>query len=132
MQIKALTTFVAYTGQMLVFNAGDVGDLPDDMARRYIEDGQAEPIEPTLADICSAIVVELDATSPASDPLDHDGDGHPGGSTAPSDPDGNLRALREHYEALAGKRVFNGWDADTLRSKIAALEAAGDGDAPAA
>lgn len=143
MQIKALTTFVAYTGQMQVFNAGDVGDLPDDMAIRYIENGQAEPVKLTLADICAAIVDELGnpmdipngsaLDEPAIiSPLDHDHDGEPGGSTAPADPDGDLNALRDHYEALAGKRVFNGWDADTLRAKIAALEAAGDGDAPAA
>lgn len=149
MQIKALTTFVAYTGQMHVFNAGDVGELPDQMARRYIEDGQAEPFEPTLADMCAAIVDELGnpmdipegslADEPGTiNPLDHDGDGEPGGSIAPADPDGDLHALRTRYEELADKRVFNGWNADTLRAKIAALEADlddavdTDGDAPAA
>lgn len=30
-----------------------------------------------------------------------------------------LSALREQYQAMVGKRPFMGWDADTLRQKIA-------------
>lgn len=30
-----------------------------------------------------------------------------------------LSALREQYQAVLGKRPFMGWDADTLRGKIA-------------
>ncbi len=29
-------------------------------------------------------------------------------------------ALREEYQRVFGKKAFNGWDADTLREKIAA------------
>jgi hypothetical protein len=36
--------------------------------------------------------------------------------------DTDLDTLRERYEALSGKRVYYGWDADTLRGKIAELE----------
>lgn len=49
--------------------------------------------------------------------LDHDGNGHPGGSKAPEQTD-DLKALREEYEAKMGKRPFYGWDAATLREKM--------------
>lgn len=50
--------------------------------------------------------------------LDHDNNGHEGGSrTAAGD---DLTPLRAEYFAKLGKRPFNGWDADTLREKIAA------------
>lgn len=38
---------------------------------------------------------------------------------APS-PEDEMRALREAYEEALGKRPFMGWDAETLREKIAA------------
>lgn len=33
-----------------------------------------------------------------------------------------LTALRDEYERALGKRPFNGWDAATLREKIAAVK----------
>lgn len=51
------------------------------------------------------------------DPLDHDGDGKPGGSAAPEHTD-ELAALRAQYADLYGKRPFMGWDAKTLTAKI--------------
>lgn len=33
--------------------------------------------------------------------------------------DGDLAALRAEYQEAVGKRAFHGWDADTLREKIA-------------
>lgn len=38
----------------------------------------------------------------------------------------DLAALREEYTAVVGKRPFNGWDAATLRGKIAAHLSAAD------
>ena len=58
--------------------------------------------------------------------LDHDQNGSPDGSTAQAGDE--LPALRDEYEKLAGKRVFNGWDADTVRAKIAELKASDDAD----
>lgn len=52
------------------------------------------------------------------DPLDHDGDGRKGGSKKPEQT-GELPGLRAEYEKAVGKRPFMGWDADTLREKIA-------------
>lgn len=49
--------------------------------------------------------------------LDHDKDGREGGSkTAAGD---DIAALRAEYFSKVGKRPFNGWDAATLREKIA-------------
>ncbi|WP_313444515.1 hypothetical protein [Brevundimonas sp.] len=36
--------------------------------------------------------------------------------------DDDLPALRDAYKSKLGKRPFNGWDADTLRAKIAEAE----------
>lgn len=49
-------------------------------------------------------------------PLDHDGDGRPGGSTSGGE---NMQALRAEYQAKMGKRAFPGWDAATLKAKMA-------------
>jgi hypothetical protein len=49
--------------------------------------------------------------------LDHDDNGREGGSKSAG---GNLTALRAEYREKLGKNPFNGWDAATLREKIAA------------
>jgi 16S rRNA G1207 methylase RsmC len=40
--------------------------------------------------------------------------------SAGEDPKAEVRALRDELHGLTGKNVFSGWDADTLRAKIAA------------
>lgn len=32
----------------------------------------------------------------------------------------DIKTLREEYQRVIGRKPFNGWDADTLRQKIAA------------
>ena len=54
-----------------------------------------------------------------ADPLNHDGDGKKGGSPKPPEAD-DLSALRAEYQDKFGKRPFMGWDAVTLREKLAA------------
>lgn len=49
--------------------------------------------------------------------FDHDGDGVPGGSAAPVE---DVASLRKEYFEKLGKRPFPGWNAETLREKIAA------------
>jgi len=44
---------------------------------------------------------------------------------APAPAAGGLSALRDEYEKVVGKRPFNGWDAATLREKIAAAQSEG-------
>jgi hypothetical protein len=51
--------------------------------------------------------------------LDHDGNGKPGGSAGAAD---HMRALREEYTRVVGKRPFSGWDEATLREKMAAAQ----------
>jgi len=53
------------------------------------------------------------------DPLDRDGDGKKGGSSKPPEAD-DLSTLRAEYHEKFGKRPFMGWDAATLREKLAA------------
>jgi hypothetical protein len=59
-------------------------------------------------------------------PLDHDGNGKPGGSSKPDDAGEDIAALRAEYHTALGKRPFAGWDAATLREKIAEQAKAGD------
>ena len=44
--------------------------------------------------------------------------------SAPDPDEPDIAAVRAEYERLIGKRPFMGWDAATLRAKIAAHEAA--------
>jgi|GEM_PF-1302709 len=39
--------------------------------------------------------------------------------------DDEIKSLRSQYETVLGKRAFAGWDAETLRQKIAQAEANG-------
>lgn len=60
--------------------------------------------------------------------LDHDGDGEPGGSISGGQGD-EITELRKRYKEVTGRGVFNGWDAETLRAKIAEAEKqSADGD----
>jgi len=57
-----------------------------------------------------------------AEPLGHDQDGKKGGSKAPKKAD-DLKELRKQYQEVVGKKPFAGWDAETLKSKIAAAKA---------
>jgi hypothetical protein len=35
------------------------------------------------------------------------------------DPEEEMKALREQYQDVVGKRPYHGWDAETLKAKIA-------------
>ena len=41
---------------------------------------------------------------------------------APGHDGDDLTALRAEYQEVVGKKAFHGWDADTLREKIAAAK----------
>ena len=56
------------------------------------------------------------ATTEAAHPLDHDGDGAPGGSIKQADPD--IGAVRAEYQTKTGKRPFPGWDIAQLRRRM--------------
>lgn len=63
-------------------------------------------------------------TNRPANPFDHDGDGIPGGSRKPEGDQDELKALRLAYRQAFGSRPFSGWDAETLREKLAQLPAA--------
>jgi len=39
------------------------------------------------------------------------------------DPEEEMKALREEYQSVIGKRPYHGWDAETLKAKIAEAKA---------
>jgi len=127
-RIRALSTFVEFDGrQMCVFNAGDEGPLRADIAARKIEEGAAEALLAVELDGSDQHLPPADAavkTAPARDPLDHDGDGKPGGSIAPDGDKAELAALRALYKEALGKAPFHGWDAAELQRRIDAADQA--------
>lgn len=42
------------------------------------------------------------------------------------DPEEELKALRDEYQNVVGKKPYHGWSAETLREKIAEAQGAGD------
>lgn len=51
----------------------------------------------------------------------------PVAAPVPTDAADGMDALRAEYQARVGKRPWMGWDADTLRAKMAAHEPTADG-----
>jgi hypothetical protein len=105
--------------------------VPEDVAAKFVLEGKVEAALPDFdasalrvnrgtGKIMTPVEGVADGQFHQADlsQLDHDGDGTPGGSTTSP---GDLKELRAQYEAVAGKRVFNGWDADELSRRIAAL-----------
>lgn len=124
--VKAVQPFVAFTGEMRVFNVGDEKPLPADVAQTYLDSGQAV----------------LPGTKPAKPQLDRDGDGKPGGSKGGADSSAALGAARKRYRAAVKKNAGPKWDVATIEAKLAKHLAAnpaqpdageaGEADAPPA
>lgn len=45
MKIKATSTIIAFDGQMVVINAGETGELRDDLAQQEIDAGKAVAVK---------------------------------------------------------------------------------------
>lgn len=45
-------------------------------------------------------------------------DMRPQKAVEPQEEDGEIKALREQYQDVVGKRAFHGWDANELRERI--------------
>jgi len=129
MLIKAISQIIewdAEAGRSCIINKGEEGEASEALAMRLIEEGVAE----------APLIIHAQTNPPVHAPilsqLDHDGDGEPGGSDAPTGDD--ITALRAEYKELAGKGFFPGWDAAELHRRIDALkaDAAPADDAPAA
>ncbi len=86
------------------------------MANNY-RDRMLTARDPRFAKIHDRLYGRRDMQAPKINPLDHDGDGRPGGSVAQRGAD--IAAVRLRYTEIVGKRPFNGWDIPTLEAKIA-------------
>lgn len=99
MRIRALKTFThpAEIG-MIVLNAAKgkakagEAELPDEVAQAYVDAGMAEKVK-TAGESAGA------ANQPGDD----------------------LKALRAEYKAKSGRSPYQGWSADDLRMKLAAI-----------
>lgn len=92
-------------------NKGDTFSAPQGDARILIATGRARP-----APVKPAVYATRDMRAAPFHPLDHDKDGHKGGS--PRQP-GDLSAVRAEYRAKLGKQPFYGWDEAEMRRRIA-------------
>ncbi|MDQ4421466.1 hypothetical protein OOT33_13645 [Sphingobium sp. DEHP117] len=84
--------------------------VPEEAVAKLAAEGKVEPVDPD-----------------SLPQLDHDGDGHPGGSISATGDD--IATLRKLYKDTIGKAPFNGWSAEELRKRIADAAPA-DEDAP--
>lgn len=107
------------------------GVVDEDIAKAASNAGVLVGVKTQTAMEGVAVVAPSKATKELPQ-LDHDGDGKPGGSTSGGDGD-DMKALRQEYQEVVGKKAFAGWDADTLRAKMAeaADQDASDDDADA-
>ena len=90
-----------YYGQLRAID--DVFEVTDGLKASWFEE-----VEPEVATAAEA----------AKSPLDHDGDGKPGGSTAPEKTP-LLKQLRKQFRDLFGKKPFSSWGEAELQAKIA-------------
>lgn len=72
MKVEAIQAFTAFTGEMVVFNAGDVRDLPDAVAKQYIEAGLAKKSGKSVTQVADAVDAANEApvadVPPAAEP----------------------------------------------------------------
>lgn len=55
MKVQALSPFTAFTGEMVVFNTGDVRDIPEAVAKQYIEAGLAKKTSSKETEVAPAV-----------------------------------------------------------------------------
>jgi hypothetical protein len=92
-------------------------------AWRYGPKGEAEVFQ-SEADVPKGWVDHPSKVKAAPiEKFDHNGDGKPGGSTAP-EPTEDLAALRAKYKDVVGKRAFPGWDVAEIERRLAEHAAA--------
>lgn len=106
--IKAISPFVAFTGEMRVFNVGDEKPLPADIAQTYLDSGQAE----------------LPGKKTAKPQLDRDGDGAAGGSKKGKESTSALGAARKRYKAAVKKNAGPRWGVEKIEEELAKFLAA--------
>ena len=113
MKMRALKSFSYNTRRLL---PGDHFETKRDIDARLLEvNRRAERVReigtlpPPPADLAKKLM---------TNPLDHDGNGEPGGSKIPDGDKEALNKLRAEYTELLGKKPFPGWDAAELQKRI--------------
>jgi len=122
-KLKAVKGLTYNTRRLL---PGDVFDASPRDARLLLAirkaEAMREPVElppppPAVAEkIAATFVPPTPPNDPNPPPIP------PNDPNPPTPPPDYLAALRAEYEAALGKRPFMGWDAATLREKIAAAK----------
>jgi hypothetical protein len=69
MKVKAIKPFTAFAGEMIVFNSGDVRELPDAVAEQYIEAGLADKAAKGLKETPAETGSDLSAPDASSAPV---------------------------------------------------------------
>lgn len=100
--IKALGTFTAFTGEMQVFNKGDKGELPEDVAIEYINAGLA-------AKSTAGASVDESAATNVTAPKSN--------KKVSADPE--LGDARKRYRAVFGKNPGPKWSVEKINQVIA-------------
>lgn len=103
-------------------DTADLGDMPEALRARVERTQGAKMAE--LAAPPADLVERAAGQQPdsAAAAFDGDGDGLPGGSSAP-EPSEALTELRREYTRVTGRRFFSGWTADDLRQRISEAQA---------
>lgn len=86
------------------------------LAARGIDSFDVDPKMLPYFQRCGFLVVEAAKKTPNKPQLDHDGDGHPGGSLPASERD--VDDIRAQYEELFGESPDRRWGAHRLQSEI--------------
>lgn len=97
--------------------AGDVFEADRKFARVLIAQKRAREFSGEVA---------RPAPEPEPAPADNDRASEAGSEESPAEPASEINELRTEYERVVGKRPFNGWDAATLRERMAAHPAGGE------
>lgn len=82
-------------------------------------------LEPPPADVAEQIAATVAPSPPTAEAPSQEAATSSGevGASDEASSAGDIAALRAEYEATLGKRPFMGWDAATLREKMAAAKA---------
>jgi hypothetical protein len=81
------------------------------------------------AKVLSALGAKYRTSAISASPVQKTGDLSANTSSAALPAPGDILApLREEYQRVIGRKPFHGWDADTLREKIAAQAAGSDNE----